>query len=98
MIEIQSIEKTVHQKTSVHDIADGPQYRLHKGTRCRSKAASGFNPSRGPGSGLHRKSHNMASAGDGQIGWTRHDSQGALPTRKIPAACRGRDDDCKSVR
>ena len=40
--------------TSVHDIADGPQYRLHKGSGWRSKAASGFNPSRGPGSGLHR--------------------------------------------
>jgi len=50
----------------VRDIADGPQYRLHKGTRCRSKAASGFNPSRGPGRGLHRGAHIMAGRHDGQ--------------------------------
>jgi hypothetical protein len=57
----------------VHDIADGPQYRLHKGSRCRSKAASGFNPSRGPGSGLHRIRYNMASAGDGQRRRIKHE-------------------------
>jgi hypothetical protein len=74
MIEIQSIGERIHRNTSVHDIADGPQYRLHKGSRCRSKAASGFNPSRGPGSGLHRIRYNMVDAGNGQRGQTRHDS------------------------
>jgi len=41
--------------TSVHQIAEGPQYRLHKGSKRSMKAASGFHPSRGPGRGLHRK-------------------------------------------
>src|ERR1700722_9177995 len=54
VVEIQSIGRSVHRKTSVLEIADGPQYRLHKGSQCSSEAASGFNPSRGPGCGLHR--------------------------------------------
>ncbi len=86
--------KTGPSDTSVHDIADGPQYRLHKGSRCRSKAASGFNPSRGPGSGLHRMRYNMASAGDGQIGRTRHDSRAekSRPRRRPGSLLRGRFD------
>jgi hypothetical protein len=35
-------------------IADGPQHRLHKGAERDLKAASGFNPARGLGRGLHR--------------------------------------------
>src|SRR6185436_9595602 len=80
--------------TSVHDIADGPQYRLHKGSRCRSKAASGFNPSRGPGSGLHRIRYNMAETSNGQRGRTRHDSSHENPGR----VASGRDLYCRDVR
>ena len=39
----------------MQEIADGPQHRLHKGSKRYLKAASGFNPSRGPGRGLHRE-------------------------------------------
>src|SRR5436190_24239570 len=53
--------------TSVHDIADGAQYRLQKGSRCRSKAASGVNPPRGPEIVMHRRRYNMAESRDGRI-------------------------------
>ena len=38
----------------MHGIAGGPQRRLHKGYGGCLKATGGFNPFRGPGSGLHR--------------------------------------------
>jgi hypothetical protein len=47
-------------------IADGPQHRLHKGAERSMKDASEFNPSRGPGGGLHRVFKPMASAQVGQ--------------------------------
>jgi hypothetical protein len=50
----------------VHQIADGPQYRLHKGSKRYFNAASGFNPSRGPGCGLHRRRIFMAVSQSGQ--------------------------------
>jgi hypothetical protein len=90
MIEIQSIGQRIHRNTSVHDIAEGPQYRLHKGCGCRSKAASGFNPSRGPGSGLHRICYNIAGAGDGQRAGSC-----TIPGQKNPGRmASGRDQYC----
>jgi len=53
-------------------IADGPQNRLHKGSVGRSVVASGFNPSRGPGCGLHRKADDIGGSRGGQLrdDWT----------------------------
>ena len=39
-----------------------PATRLHKGTEHRIETASGFNPSRGPGRGLHREPHHRGYA------------------------------------
>ena len=50
----------------MHAIADGPQYRLHKGSKCGREAASGFNPSRGPGRGLHRIGQDREGRSKGQ--------------------------------
>jgi len=39
-----------------------PATRLHKGAEHRIETASGFNPSRGPGRGLHREPHHTDCA------------------------------------
>ena len=46
--------------------AVGPQHRLHYSSKLGVEAASGFNPFRGPGCGLHRAATLCAAASPGQ--------------------------------
>jgi hypothetical protein len=65
VVEIRPIGQLLHCGPPCI-VADGPQYRLHKGAKRYLKVASGFDPSRGPGRGLHRRSEGIAGGHENQ--------------------------------